>query len=176
MKATLFVVKVQVLILAGAAALAGGIVFFLNKADETAAREPDGGTPHRAKRTLTAMARDPETKGSSSDSKDDRWRNALTGTWRVLYGEDGTCEVTYSPDGRMSGQITLKTGKQQELVWSGKWDVRDGRLCEEIEESDTPELLPAGRKTKDKILEVKEKEFRSFDAEVSETVIWHRVE
>ena len=174
--ALLFKRVVLLQIILGGVALAGAIV--LNKtpgqvADERADMRP----PVRNKRAFDAIAREPNAKNSSRGSKDDMWRKALIGTWRLPLDADAIGEITYSSTGRMSGRITLETaGKKKELIWSGTWDVREGRLCEEIEESDTPDVLPVGRKTKDKITEVSEKEFRSFDAEIGERVTLHRIE
>jgi hypothetical protein len=169
-----WVIILQVVL--GGFALAGAILLHLNKTEEPATEEQPGERP-RTKKTLVTMVRDPNGKGSSRGSRDDLWKKSLIGTWRVPLDDYGTAEVTYLPDGRMSGQIALEVaGKKEALIWSGKWDVRDGRICEEIEESDAPGVLPPGRKTKDKILEVHEKEFRSFDAEIGETMIWRRIE
>ncbi len=169
-----WVVFLQIIL--GGLALAGAFLLHVSKTEELATGEQPGDRP-RMRKTLTTMARDPNLRDTSHDSKDDRWKKSLVGTWRVPLDQYGTCEVTYSADGRMSGQLILEpAGKKGGIVWNGKWDVRDGRICEEIEESDTPDLLPVGRKTKDKILEVNEKVFRTFDSEILETMIWRRIE
>lgn len=167
------VVLLQVIL--GGLALAGAIVFYLDKTPEQVADERADKRPR--KRSFAARIREPNAKNNSRGNKDDTWRKSLTGTWRLPLDNEATGEITYSSDGRMSGRITLDSaGEKEELIWSGSWDVKEGRLCEEIEESGTPDVLPAGRKTKDKIIEVNEKKFRIFDAEVGETVTAHRIE
>jgi hypothetical protein len=175
--ALLFKRVVLLQIILGGVALAGAIVLYLNKTPGQVAVEATDKPPQNRNRpSFAAMVRDPNAKNIHR-SKDDLWRESLIGTWRLPLDDYATGEITYSSTGRMSGRITLQTaGKKEELIWSGKWDVRDGRLCEEIEESDTSDVLPVGRKTKDKIIEVKEEEFRIFDAEVGETVTSHRIE
>lgn len=161
-------------IILGGLALAGAMVLYLDKAPEPVADEQAAKRPKvREKPSFAAMVRDPNGR----NGKDDRWREALIGTWRLPLDDYGTGEITYSADGTMSGRISLETGrKKEEFTWSGKWEIKDGRLCEEIEESDMPGVLRPGRKTKDKIIEVNEKECRSFDSEMGETVTLQRIE
>jgi hypothetical protein len=167
------VVLLQIIL--GGSALVGLLVLQLNKtpgevADERAASPP----PIRQKPSFAKMVRDPNAKNGSQD---DKWRKALIGTWRLPLDDYAPGEITYASTGAMSGRITLETGgRKKELIWSGTWDVKEGRLCEEIEESNTPDILPVGRKTKDKIIEGNEEAFRIFDAEISETVTMRRIE
>jgi hypothetical protein len=174
--ALLFKRLVLLQVILGGLALAGAVVLHLNKAPEPVADERADRRPQNpGKRSFTTMVRDPNAKNSAHGSKDDLWRKSLIGTWRLPLDDYATGEITYSSTGRMSGRITLETGKK-ELIWSGEWDVKDGRLCEEIDESDTPDVLPVGRKTRDRIIEVKEKEIRIFDAEIGEKVTMRRLE
>jgi hypothetical protein len=177
--ASLFERVVLLQVILGGLALAGAIVLYLKKTPEQVAEEPAEKRPqHREKPSFATMVRDPNAKNSSHGSKDDAWRKSVIGTWRLPLDGSAAGEITYSSNGRMSGRITLGIGgsRKEELIWNGTWDVREGRMCEEIEQSDMPDVLPVGRKTKDKIIEVNEKEFRSFDAEVGEAVTLHRTE
>ena len=58
----------------------------------------------------------------------------------------------------MSGKITYQT-KERKIDGSGKWKIEDGYLLITLEHSSTPDILPDGHITKDKIIDITAKEY-----------------
>lgn len=94
----------------------------------------------------------------SCQTTDEKYSKIIIGDWESIYYIDGITFIdntSYFPNNKFESHIIMANkGYEQELMTSGKWEIKEGYLCYTAEASNFTELIPIGISSCGKIKEI----------------------
>ena len=117
-----------------------------------------------------------DAKEIFNTEKQTQIENLIVGTW-IESTPDYTDKTTYYPNNLFTeiGKLTLPNGEIKNIVFSGKWEIKESLLTLEISSTTIPKLISKGFKFSMRILLINDKELRVKDFMENKIITSYRV-